>query len=359
MTGVRQRSGVVNDVHRQLVDTECLAREPGSMRTHARELARRAEPLISNVDIECIVEDVMARVDGLGVIEPLMRRGDVSEIMVNPDGSVWCEIDGRVTRWDLHLEAATTMHLINAIVGPLGRRVDRASPLVDARLTDGSRIHAAVPPISIDGPCLTIRRFRRLPLTLADMAEPDLAAVLSTAVRDRRNILVAGGTGSGKTTLLNVLGRLVGQSERIVTVEDVAELTLGVSNVVRLEARADNAEGAGRITIRELVRNALRMRPDRIIVGEVRGAEAFDMVQAMNTGHPGSMSTLHANSPVDALRRLETMVLIAGEGLPLVAVRQQIASAIDIVVFVERLPSGSRRVREVATMAQLVGQWYS
>ena len=347
-------SQLANDVHNQL-----LAVNPGllsdeSMRDRAREISRANTPLMSNSELDRVVDDVMARVGGMGVIEPLLRRGDVSEIMVNGDGSVWCEIDGRITRWDLTLDAATTLHVINAIVGPLGRRVDRASPMVDARLADGSRIHAVIPPVAIDGPCLTVRKFRRLPLTLADMTNDGDGEILRAAVTNRLSILVAGGTGSGKTTLLNVLGSLVPHGQRIVTVEDVAELDLNVPNVVRLEARPSNAEGAGAITIRDLVRNALRMRPDRIIVGEVRGGEAFDMVQAMNTGHPGSMSTLHANSPRDALRRLESMVLVAGEGLPLAAIRDQIYSAVDCVVFIERHVDGRRMVSQIVATSDLV-----
>ena len=346
---------LVDEVHDRLLATQGPDRSRGLMRSRAREISRAATPLISNSDLDRVVDDVMARVDGLGVIEPLMRRGDVSEIMVNGDGSVWCEIEGRVTRWELTLDHASTLHIINTIVGPLGRRVDRASPMVDARLANGSRIHAVIPPVAIDGPCLTIRKFRRLPLTLADMADKGDAEILRVAVANRLSILVAGGTGSGKTTLLNVLGSLVPTGQRIVTVEDVAELSLSVPNVVRLEARPNNAEGHGAITIRDLVRNALRMRPDRIIVGEVRGGEAFDMVQAMNTGHPGSMSTLHANSPRDALRRLESMVLVAGEGLPLAAIRDQIYSAVDLVVFIQRRIDGRRTVSQIVPTADLVG----
>jgi pilus assembly protein CpaF len=242
------------------------------------------------------------------------------------------------------LDAATIEHLIERVVGPLGLRVDRSSPLVDARLPDGSRANAVVPPLAVDGPCLTIRRFGVQQVSLDDVCPPGVAPLLRWAVAVRLNLVVCGGTGAGKTTLLNALAAAVPAGERIITVEDAAELRLPSEHVVRLEARPANAEGVGRVTVRELVRNALRMRPDRIVVGEVRGAESLDMLQAMNTGHEGSLSTCHANSPADALRRLETMALMAGTGLPLAAVREQLASAIDLVVQVARQPGGARRV---------------
>jgi pilus assembly protein CpaF len=236
---------------------------------------------------------------------------------------------------------------------PLGLRVDRTAPLVDARLADGSRVNAVVPPLAIDGPCLTIRRFGVRAIGLDELAAPDVAAFLRASVVARRNVVVAGGTGAGKTTLLNALAACLPPGERVVTIEDAAELRLPLEHVVRLEARPANAEGAGAVSVRALVRNALRMRPDRIVVGEVRGPEALDMVQAMNTGHDGSLSTCHANGPADALRRLETMILTGAPGLPLAAVREQLAASIDLVVHVARRPGGDRRVVAVSEVVAL------
>jgi len=240
------------------------------------------------------------------------------------------------------------LHLIERIVSPLGLRVDRSSPMVDARLADGSRVNIIVPPLAIDGPCLTIRRFGARPVPLSAFGATDVVDLLLQAVIDRRNVLISGGTGAGKTTLLNAMAQGIRDNERVITIEDAAELRIAVKHVVRLEGRPANAEGVGRTTLRELVRNALRMRPDRIILGEVRGAEALDMLQAMNTGHEGSLSTCHANSPLDALARIETMVLMADVDLPLAAIRQQIASSIDVVVQIRRFPDGARRITEVA-----------
>ena len=244
-----------------------------------------------------------ARVEGLGPLEPLLADPTVTEVMVNGPGPVWIERDGRLERVDVALDNATIGLLIERVVGPLGLRVDRASPLVDARLADGSRVNVVVPPLAIDGPCVTIRRFGTRRITLDEVCPPGVAALLAWAVRARCNVVVSGGTGAGKTTLLNALAAAIPAGERVVTIEDAAELRLPGDHVVRLESRPPNAEGAGAVDIRELVRNALRMRPDRIVVGEVRGPEALDMLQAMNTGHEGSLSTCHANGPADALRR--------------------------------------------------------
>jgi pilus assembly protein CpaF len=247
------------------------------------------------------------------------------------------------------------LRIIEKIVSRVGRRVDESSPLVDARLPDGSRVHAIVPPLAIDGPCLTIRRFRAQPVALDEFCSRDVAAFLANAVRQRSNIVVSGGTSAGKTTLINALASCIGPDERIVTIEDTAELRLPQPNVVRLEARPANAEGVGAVSLRMLVRTALRMRPDRIVVGEARGPEALDVIQAMNTGHEGSLSTCHANSPSDALLRLETMILLDPIGLPLAAVRQQLASAVDFVVQVARGPGGFRRIVEVAEVKEGTG----
>jgi len=287
---------------------------------------------------------VVAHVAGLGPFEPLLADPDVTEVMVNGPGPVWVEKAGCLLRTEVDLSAPVIEHLIEKVVAPLGLRVDRSSPLVDARLPDGSRVNAVVPPLSVDGPCLTIRRFGARAIPLEAFCPPGVHALLTWAVGARLNILVSGGTGSGKTTLLNALAVFIPGEERVVTVEDAVELRLPGSHVVRLEARPANAEGAGEVRLRDLVRNALRMRPDRIVVGEVRGPEALDMLQAMNTGHEGSLSTCHANSPPDALRRLETMVLMGDVALPLVAVRDQVRSALDLIVQVARRPGGKRKI---------------
>jgi len=305
-------------------------------------------PLLGTRQRARVVEEVLAEVQGLGPLEPLLADPTVTEVMVNGPGRVWVERAGVLERITLDLDAASIEHLIEKVVAPLGLRVDRSSPLVDARLPDGSRVNAVVPPLAVDGPCLTIRRFGARPVPLGAFAPSTIVALLAWAVEARFNILVSGGTGAGKTTLLNALGCHIPARERVVTIEDAAELRLPADHVVRLEARPANAEGAGAVPVRTLVRNALRMRPDRILVGEVRGPEALDMLQAMNTGHEGSLSTCHANSPADALRRLETMILMGDVDLPLDAVRTQLESALDLVVQVARGPAGSRQVVEVA-----------
>ena len=314
--------------------------------------ARAEAPLLGTAQLDRVVAEVLARANGLGPLEPLLADPAVTEVMVT-GGRVWVERAGALERVDLELEPAAVDHLIERVVGPLGLRVDRSSPMVDARLPDGSRVNAVVPPLALDGPCLTIRRFAAGFVPLAAFCHDRVAALLAWAVRARMNVLVSGGTSSGKTTLLNALAAEIPAGERIVTVEDAAELRLPQDHVVRLEARPGNADGAGGVPVRELVRNALRMRPDRIVVGEVRDAAALDMLQAMNTGHEGSLSTCHANGPADALRRLETMVLMGGVGLPLDAVRDQIRSSLDLVVQVARRPGGTRRVVEVAEVARV------
>ena len=309
-------------------------------------------PLLGAALRQRLVAGVLADVCGLGALEPLLGDPDVTEIMVNGPGRVWIERHGALVRVPVDLDAPAIEHLIEKVVGPLGLRVDRSSPLVDARLPDGSRVNAVVPPLAVDGPCLTVRRFGARAVPLAEFAAPEVAALLAEAVVARRSIVVSGGTGAGKTTLLNALAACIPAGERVITIEDAAELALRRDHVVRLEARPPNAEGAGEVRIRDLVRNALRMRPDRIVVGEVRGAEALDMLQAMNTGHEGSLSTCHANSPDDALRRLETMVLRGEVQLPLAAVRSQLEAALDLVVQVARLADGSRRIVAVAEVLQ-------
>jgi pilus assembly protein CpaF len=320
------------------------------------EMARAEAPLLTDAEIEAVVADVVSAARGLGPLDPILLDGDVTDVMVNGDGEVWVERRGEVARAGIHLDGNEVGRLIERVVAPLGLRVDRASPIVDARLPDGSRVHAVVPPLSVDGPCLTIRRFAARRLPLSAFCAGAVSDHLHQAVTERRNILVSGGTGAGKTTLLNTLAGDIPARERIITVEDAAELRLEQPHVVRLEARPANADGVGEVRIRDLVRTALRMRPDRIVVGECRGPEALDMLQAMNTGHAGSMSTCHANGPADALRRLETMVLMGDVALPLPAIREQLGSALDLVVQVARGPGGRRSVVEVARVEIVDGE---
>ncbi|MGI8945953.1 MAG: CpaF family protein, partial [Thermoleophilaceae bacterium] len=321
---------------------------------------REAAPLADSERAE-LCERVILLATGLGPLEPLLADPAVDEVMVNGPGAVYVERGGRVERTDVGFGSeAELMHAVERILAPLGRRVDEASPLCDARLPDGSRVNVVIPPLSLGGPCLTIRRFRRAGFSLRDLVENGTlpaagADLLAPAVAARASILVSGGTGSGKTTTLNALSGAIPAGERIVTIEDAAELRLRQRHVVRLEARPANLEGSGEVTIRQLVRNALRMRPDRIIVGEVRGGEALDLLQALNTGHDGSLSTVHANSPEDALRRVETLALMAGVGLPHAAVREQVASAIDVVVHQARGPDGRRVVRSVTEVVRAAG----
>lgn len=306
------------------------------------------------VDRAALCREVLDEAVGLGPLEPLLAAPDITEIMVNRHDEIYVEREGRLWR---HAAAFTgeqsVRRVIERIVTPLGRRIDESSPLVDARLPDGARVHAVIPPVALKGASLTIRKFPRsrldMPALLAAGALSDaMARFLARCVRLRKNLLVSGGTGSGKTTLLNVLSNEIPEGERVVTIEDAAELRLNHAHLVALEARPPSQEGRGRVDIRELVRNALRMRPDRIVVGECRGAEAFDMLTAMNSGHEGSLTTLHANSSRDALARLESMVLMAGLDLPLTAVREQIAASIDIIVQLARQPDGRRVVLSIA-----------
>ena len=345
--GIATIRSIEDDVHRQVLAVGRATGEPVGPAEVAR-LVREVAPLVPTDDVAAVVARIMARTAGLGPLEPLLDDPTVTEVMVNGIGPVWVERAGRLQATEVVLDRATIELLLLRIVSPLGLRIDRSSPLVDARLPDGSRVNAVVPPLAVDGPCLTIRRFGVASIPLEAIAPPSVAALLRWAVAARSNVLVCGGTGAGKTTLLNALAASIPSGERIITVEDAAELRLPGEHVVRLEARPASVEGTGAVTIRDLVRNALRMRPDRLIVGEARGAEALDLLQAMNTGHDGSLSTCHANGPDDALRRMETMVLTGSVGLPLQAIREQLASAIDLVVDVARTPAGGRRVRQVA-----------
>ena len=357
------------NVHRKLLNRLNLEALANAERPQAEKeirallfelIAEEATPL-SMSEREVILGDVVDEVFGLGPLEPLLRDPSVSDILVNTYKSVYVERSGKLEKHpttfqdDRHL-----LRVIDRIVSGVGRRVHDSSPMVDARLPDGSRVNVVIPPLSLGGACLTIRRFRREGFSLRDLVtggtlSPTVAELLAVAVASRASVLVSGGTGSGKTTTLNALSGAIPGGERIVTVEDAAELRLRQRHVVRLESRPANLEGRGEVTIRQLVRNALRMRPDRIVVGEVRGPEALDMLQALNTGHDGSLTTVHANSPQDALRRVETLALMAGVGLPHEAVREQVASALDLVVHQTRDRDGSRRVSSVCEVVRVAG----
>ena len=323
-------------------------------------LAGQDKPL-SNSDRLTITQEISDDILGYGPIEPFLRDHDVSEVMVNGPDSIWIEKRGRLTQ--ANAQFTDEKHLrrtIDKIVSRIGRRVDESSPMVDARLPDGSRVNAVIPPLAVDGSALTIRKFSADPLTVKDLIRfgslsPQTADFLEACVRGRLNVIVSGGTGSGKTTTLNVLSSFIPSDERIVTVEDAAELQLKQEHVVRLESRPSNIEGKGEVSIRDLVKNCLRMRPDRVIVGEVRDASALDMLQAMNTGHDGSLCTLHSNGPRDTLSRMETMVLMAGMDLPVRAIREQVASAVDLIVHQTRFKDGSRRITHLTEVERMEG----
>src|SRR5678809_794609 len=308
-----------------------------------------------------MLEQITDEIIGLGPLEPLLRDESVSEIMVNGPRQVYIERAGKLEMTNVVFQNDDhVMRIIDRIIAPIGRRVDESSPMVDARLTDGSRVNAIIPPLSLVGPVITIRKFSASPFTVEDLirfgtATADMFEFLRACVEARLNIFVSGGTGSGKTTTLNVLSSFIPDDERIVTIEDAAELQLRQEHVVTLESRPANIEGKGAIPIRELVRNSLRMRPDRIVVGECRSGEALDMLQAMNTGHDGSLTTIHANTPRDTLARLETLVLMAGFDLPVRAIREQMASAVDLIVQISRLRDGSRRVTHITEVQGMEG----
>jgi pilus assembly protein CpaF len=333
------RERVVADIRRHLAQESGLSRDDRDRITAA------------------LADDIL----GHGPLERLLSDDSVTEVMVNGPYDIWIERQGRLYPTTVRFNDDSHLRrIINKIVAQVGRRVDEASPMVDARLPDGSRVNVIIPPLSLTGPLVTIRKFARNRLTLQDMVRlgtltTESVEFLERCVQAELNMLISGGTGSGKTTLLNAISEAIPESNRIVTIEDAAELRLGQQHTLRLEARPRNIEGEGEVTIRELVRNSLRMRPDRIIVGEIRGAEALDMLQAMNTGHEGSLSTVHANSPRDALSRVETMVMMAGFELPLRAIRQQVASALDLIVHLERLDDGSRRVTSITEVQRMEG----
>ncbi len=323
-------------------------------------LGKESTPL-SALDREEIVTDVIDNILGYGPIQRYLEDDEITEVMVNNFETVYIERFGVIYETDARfLDEAHLLRIIDKIVGEVGRRVDESSPMVDARLPDGSRVNAIISPLALNGPMLTIRKFSREPLSVQDLVgfgtlTPELVDLIQACVAGKLNILISGGTGTGKTTLLNVVSQFIPHNERVVTIEDAAELRLSQKHVLRLESRPPNIEGKGQVAIRDLVRNSLRMRPDRIVVGEVRGAEALDMLQAMNTGHEGSLSTIHANSPRDAMSRLETMVLMAGYDLPVRAIREQVTAALDVVIHLSRLQDGTRRVVEVSEIEGLEG----
>jgi pilus assembly protein CpaF len=331
------------------------------VRQKLQEVLEEEDTPLSAADRQRLIAETTDDILGYGPIEPFLRDQTVTEVMVNRHDVVYVEREGKIYRVDARfLDDSHLRRTIDKIVGQVGRRIDESSPYVDARLPDGSRVNAAIPPIAIDGPCLTVRKFARDPYQAEDLISfgtlsSKVARFVEACVRGRINILVSGGTGAGKTTTLNVLSSFIPDGERIITIEDSAELRLLQPHVVRLESRPPNIEGRGMISIRDLVRNSLRMRPDRIVVGEVRGGEALDMLQAMNTGHDGSVSTVHANQPRDVLARLETMCLMAGMDLPVRAIREQVASAIQLIIHQSRLKDGTRRITHVTEVVGMEG----
>src|SRR5437016_1568926 len=351
--------GVIDDLGRQIFTAE--VDRSGLRPKVVEEIHSRleGESGISREDRERLVEELTDDILGHGPLERLLADDTVSEIMVNAPNDVWIEREGMLHRTTVRFtDESQVRRIVNKMVAEVGRRIDEAQPMVDARLPDGSRINAVIPPLSLSGALLTIRKFGAERLDIDALVRlgtltPDTADLLRRCVRARLNMLISGGTGTGKTTLLNALSAAIPESERIVTIEDAAELRLAQRHVLRLEYRPANIEGEGEVTIRDLVRNSLRMRPDRIVVGEVRGAEALDMLQALNTGHDGSLSTVHANATRDALSRVETMVLMAGYDLPLRAIRQQVTSALDLIIHLERMYDGSRRAIAVTEVQRM------
>ncbi|MET0265837.1 MAG: CpaF family protein [Duganella sp.] len=377
-SGQRAHGGIDNRAYQKLkqrlhaqlldrVDLEGMQRlTQDQIRVELRNLVERLleedAVVINDAERKTLTRDIQNEMLGFGPLEPLLEDPTVSDILVNTHRQIYVERRGKLELTDVTFsDDAHLMKIIDKIVSRVGRRIDESSPMVDARLPDGSRVNAIIPPLAIDGPIMSIRRFSADPLRLADLVAygsmtADMAEVLQGLGKAKVNILISGGTGSGKTTMLNVISGFIGQTERVVTVEDAAELQLQQPHVVRLETRPPNIEGKGEVTQRALVRNALRMRPDRIILGEVRGAEALDMLGAMNTGHEGSMATIHANTPRDALTRLENMISMAAANLPTKAMRQQISSAVGVVVQVSRMTDGKRKVMSIQEVTGMEGE---
>jgi pilus assembly protein CpaF len=354
-------------IHSKLVDKLDLSRVSDlagdTLRREIRLVVERLcdteNPLLNRMERERLIDEVLDETFGFGPLEALLKDPTISDILINGPYKVYVERRGKLEKTDVKFrDNDHLLQIIDRIVSKVGRRVDETSPMVDARLPDGSRVNAIIPPLALDGPSMSIRRFGSNPLKLEDLLNykaftPEMAMLMEAAIKARLNIIISGGTGCGKTTLLNTLSSFIPPDERIVTIEDAAELQMQQDHVVRLETRPPNIEGKGMITTRDLVRNALRMRPERIIIGECRGAESLDMLQAMNTGHSGSMTTLHANSPRDAQARLETMVMMAGMELPIKAMRQQISAAVDLIVQANRLQGGPRKVTSITEVMNM------
>src|SRR5215211_6151068 len=348
-------------IHQKLVDKLDLSRvsdlEGDTLRREIRLVVERLcdteNPLLNRMERERLIDEVLDETFGFGPMEVLLKDPTISDILINGPHKIYVERRGKMEKTDVKFrDNEHLLQIIDRIVSKVGRRVDETSPMVDARLPDGSRVNAIIPPLALDGPSLSIRRFGSNPLKLEDLLNfkaftPEMAMLMEACIKARLNVVISGGTGCGKTTLLNTLSRFIPHDERIVTIEDAAELQLQQDHVVRLETRPPNIEGKGAVTCRDLVKNALRMRPERIIIGECRGGETLDMLQAMNTGHSGSMTTLHANTPRDAQSRLETMIMMAGTELPIKAMRQQICSAVDLVIQANRLQGGPRKVTSI------------
>jgi len=357
-------------IHAKLVDKLDLNRlgelEGEQLRREIRAVVEHLcdahNALLTRVERDRLVEEVLNETLGFGPLETLLKDPSISDILINGPHSIYVERNGRLEKSSVTFrDNKHLLQIIDRIVSKVGRRVDETCPMVDARLPDGSRLNAIIPPLALDGPAVSIRRFGRNPLGVDDLLQlkaftPEMIAFLEACCKAKLNMVISGGTGSGKTTLLNVLSGFIPPEERVITIEDAAELQLRQPHVVRLETRPPNIEGKGEVTARDLVRNALRMRPDRIVIGECRGAEALDMLQAMNTGHEGSLTTLHANSPRDALARLETMIMMAGFEMPVKAMRQQISSAIDIIIQANRLQGGPRRITSICEVTGMEGE---
>ncbi len=369
---VRQNQNTMSSIKERIQDKLLSELDPQMDITKTDEIRRTMEDMFNQIlSTEAIIlsrserqklfEQIAAEILGFGPLEPLLADDSVSEIMVNGPNHIFVEKKGRLVKTNLHFESDDhVLRIIDRIVSPLGRRIDEAQPLVDARLPDGSRVNAIIPPLALNGPTLTIRKFSKTPLTVENLIQfgsvtPEAAEFLRACVLARMNIVVSGGTGAGKTTLLNICSNFIPDDERVVTIENAAELQLAKEHVVTLESRPPNIEGKGEVSIRDLVINSLRMRPDRIVVGECRGGEALDMLQAMNTGHDGSLTTAHANSPRDAIARLETMCLMAGMDLPVRAIREQIASAVDVIVQQSRMRDGSRKIIAITEVQGMEG----
>ncbi len=368
-----RRQAVKQQIHKELLERMDIKRltstniDEGTLHRRVLETVEGivkdvAQRLPADISTQSLIKEIYDEAVGLGAIEDLLADSDVTEIMVNGPHHIYVERRGRIELTDrTFLDEKSVLAVIERIVAPLGRRIDESQPYVDARLRDGSRVNAIIHPLSLVGPCLTIRKFSKVPMTSDDLIRhgtwtPEVRDFLKACIEARKNIIVAGGTGSGKTTLLNVLSSFLPSHERILTIEDAAELQLKQTHVVSLESRPPNIEGKGAVTIRDLVRNALRMRPDRIVVGECRGGEALDMLQAMNTGHDGSLTTIHANTPRDVISRMETLVLMSGMDLPIRAIREQITSAVDLIIHESRMSDGSRKVVHVTEVVGSEGE---